>query len=121
MSKKDFETMATAISRAMSTNTQAQQMIKDWIIQADRKTYVYGYTDYLKLDLREELKQVTVPVTIIAAEKPFGKDMVKQTYASQYTNLSHYDLIIADGAAHFVMFDKPDWFVGQVQQILAAN
>ncbi len=121
MTEKNFEQMAIGMARGMSTNTAAQQLIKDWIIQADRRTYVYGYTDYLKLDLREQLKNITIPVTIIAAEKPFGKDMVKQTYASQYSNLAHYELIIADGAAHFVMFDQPEWFIGQVQQILASN
>lgn len=121
MNNNDFEQMAVAMSKAMSTNTAAQLMIKDWIIQSDRKTYVYGYTDYLKLDMREQLRKIRIPVTIIAAEKPFGKEMVMKTYRSQYSNLSHYNLIIADNAAHFVMFDKPEWFIEQVQQVLASN
>nr|WP_319400911.1 alpha/beta hydrolase [uncultured Carboxylicivirga sp.] len=119
MSDADFEKMATGMSQGMSLNPESQKKIKDWMIQADRKTYVYGYTDYLKLDEREDLKKISAPVTILAADKPFGKEMVKQTYQNQYANLSKYNLIIADNSAHFVMFDQPKWFMEQIQQILS--
>lgn len=121
MSAADFEKMAENMAKGMSLNTETQEKIKDWMILADRKTYVYGYTDYLKLDLREDLKKISIPVTIIAADKPYGKEMVTQTYQSQYENLAQYDLIIADNAAHFVMFDKPIWFQEKIKQILASN
>lgn len=121
MSESDFEQMAQSMAQGMSLNPETQKRIKDWIISADRKTYVYGYTDYLKLDLREDLKNISIPTTIIAADKPFGKEMVTQTYKSQYANLEKYDLIIADNSAHFVMFDKPEWFMEQIQNILASH
>ncbi|WP_445383005.1 alpha/beta fold hydrolase [Robiginitalea sp. IMCC43444] len=121
MNQAEFEQMATGMSQGMSLNPDAQKKIEEWIIMADRKTYVYGYTDYLKLDLRDDLKNISIPVTIIAAEKPFGKEMVTQTYQSQYANLSHFDLIIAENSAHFVMFDKPEWFTEQIQRILSLN
>lgn len=119
MSDTEFEKMATGMSQGMSLNPEAQKRIKDWVLQADRKTYVYGYTDYLKLDVREDLKNISIPVTIIAADKPFGKEMVTQTYQNQYANLAKYDLIIADNSAHFVMFDQPIWFMEQIQHVLA--
>jgi pimeloyl-ACP methyl ester carboxylesterase len=121
MNEAEFEQMATGMSQGMSLNQEAQKRIKEWIVMADRKTYVYGYTDYLKLDLRDDLKNISIPVTIIAAEKPFGKEMVTQTYKSQYANLSHYDLIIAENSAHFVMLDKPEWFTEQIQRIVSLN
>lgn len=121
MNESDFEQMAQGMAQGMSLNPEIQKQIKDWIILADRKTYVYGYTDYLKLDLREDLKNISIPVTIIAADKPFGKEMVMQTYQSQYANLLKYDLIIADNSAHFVMFDQPEWFMEQIQNILASH
>ena len=121
MSESEFEQMAQSMAQGMSLNPETQKRIKDWIISADRKTYVYGYTDYLKLDLREDLKNISIPTTIIAADKPFGKEMVTQTYKSQYANLEKYNLIIADNSAHFVMFDKPEWFMEQIQNILASH
>lgn len=121
MNEIDFEQMAQSLAQGMSLNPETQKRIKEWIISADRKTYVYGYTDYLKLDLREDLKNISIPATIIAADKPFGNEMVSQTYQSQYANLLKYDLIIADNSAHFVMFDKPEWFTEQIKKILASN
>ena len=121
MNAEEFEKMAENMARGMSLKADAQKRIKDWIIQADRKTYVYGYTDYLKLDLREDLKNITALVTIIAADQPYGKKMATQTYQNQYANLATYDLRVAENSAHFVMFDQPEWFMEQLQQILAAN
>jgi pimeloyl-ACP methyl ester carboxylesterase len=114
-----FEQTATAMSKGMSTKESEQERIKNWILESDRKTYVYGYTDYLKLDLREDLKNISIPVTIIAATKPYGAEMVKQTYKSQYENLKDYKFIIAEDSAHFIMLDKPDWFLEQIQMILS--
>jgi len=116
-----FEQMALTMSKGMSIKTSAQKKIKNWILESDRKTYVYGYTDYLKLDLREDLKKVTIPVSILAASKPYGKEMVTQTYKSQYENLKNYDFIIAEDSAHFIMLDKPDWFLKQIQTILSSK
>tara|TARA_R110002049_G_C9133216_1_gene559146 strand:- start:1140 stop:1988 length:849 start_codon:yes stop_codon:yes gene_type:complete len=114
-----FEQTATAMAKGMSLKESAQEKIKNWILESDRKTYVYGYTDYLKLDLREDLKNISIPVTIIAASQPYGEEMVKQTYKNQYANLKNYNLIIAEDSAHFVMLDKPEWFLKQIQTILS--
>jgi pimeloyl-ACP methyl ester carboxylesterase len=116
-----FEQTATAMSKGMSTKESEQERIKNWILESDRKTYVFGYTDYLKLDLREDLKNISIPVTIIAATKPYGEEMVKQTYKSQYANLKDYKFIIAEDSAHFIMLDKPDWFLEQIEMILSSK
>uniref|UniRef100_UPI00404AB824 alpha/beta fold hydrolase n=1 Tax=Gelidibacter sp. TaxID=2018083 RepID=UPI00404AB824 len=121
MTTTEIEQMAAGMAQGMCMNQEAQKKIQEWIVMADRKTFVYGYTDYLKLDMREDLKHISIPVTIIAAEKPFGREMVIETYKNQYKNLSNYDLIIADNSAHFVMFDKPEWFMEQIQRILSLN
>lgn len=121
MDDKQFEQLTTMMSSAMSLNQTTQQQIKNWILQADRKTYVYGYTDYLKLDLREALKNIHIPVTILAATQPYGEEMVKQTNKTQYANLKKYDLIVAKDAAHFIMLDQPEWFMNQIKNILLAH
>ncbi|ARV08586.1 alpha/beta hydrolase [Winogradskyella sp. PC-19] len=121
MDDNGFMQVADAMSKGMSIDTLAQEKIKNWIIASDRKTYVYGYTDYLKLDIREGLKDITIPATIIAAEKPYGKEMATQTYKIQYQNLKNYDFIIAESSAHFVMLDQPEWFSKQIQTILSSK
>ena len=118
MNEEDFNEVASTMAKGMSASANAQEQIKTWILQADRKTYVYGYTDYLKLDVREDLKQINIPVTIIAATQPYGKEMASRTYGTQYKNLKSYDLIFADQAAHFVMLDKPEWFMSTIETLL---
>jgi pimeloyl-ACP methyl ester carboxylesterase len=116
-----FEQTASAMAKSMSLKESAQEKIKNWILESDRKTYVYGYTDYLKLDLRENLKNISIPVTIIAASQPYGEEVVKQTYKNQYANLKDYNFIIAEDSAHFIMLDKPEWFLKQMQTILSSK
>ncbi|MEM6878277.1 MAG: alpha/beta hydrolase [Bacteroidota bacterium] len=121
MSEADFEQLAGMMAGGMSLNRPAQVQITEWITTADRQTYVYGYTDYLKLDMREDLKRISAPVTILAADQPYGPAMVTQTYQNQYTNLSEYELVIAENSAHFIMLDQPEWFLSQIKIALASK
>lgn len=118
MTDTAFESMAGQMAQGMSLKPEAQQRIKNWILEADRKTYVYGYTDYLKFDVQERLKDIHLPVTILAADRPYGEEAVRQTYTKQYANLADYELEIASNAAHFVMYDQPEWFKSQLQRLL---
>ncbi len=121
MDDATFAQTATALSKSMSLNASAQEKIKNWILESDRKTYVYGYTDYLKLDLREDLKKISTPVTIIAASEPYEIDTIMKTYKNQYENLKNYDFIVAENSAHFIMLDQPEWFLEQIQMILLSQ
>lgn len=113
-----FEKMAMQMANGMILNTEKQSQIKDWVLQSDRETYVYGYTDLLKLDLREDIAKIKIPVTVLAATHPYGIEMAKQTYEGQYKNLETYKIEYAEGSAHFIMYDKPEWFLTQIAEHL---
>lgn len=118
MDMKAFEGMANQMVKGMTMNVEKQTQIKDWILQSDRETYVYGYTDLLKLDLRENIARINTPVVILAATHPYGLEIVKKTYEEQYKNLKTYEIEYAEGSAHFIMYDKPEWLVNQVSKYL---
>ena len=118
MNHKDFESMVSQMASGMALDASNQEIIKDWMIKADRETYVYGYTDLLKLDLRNDLSKIDIPVTILAATEPYGIEMAKTTYNSQYKTLKEYNLEFAMGSSHFIMFDQPDWFIENVLKAL---
>ncbi|PIB28736.1 alpha/beta hydrolase [Maribacter sp. 4U21] len=105
-----FEAMAEQMASGMTLNKEKKALVKNWMLKADRETYVYGYTDLLKLDLRADIAKINIPVTILAATEPYGLEMAKSTYAKQYANLEDYNLEFAEGTAHFVMYDNPSWF-----------
>lgn len=113
-----FEKMATQMASGMSLNKEKQVKIKDWMLQSDRETYVFGYTDLLKLDLREEVANIKIPVTILAATQPYGKEMAQNTFKEQYKNLKNYTLEFAEGSAHFIMYDQPQWLMNQIMEAL---
>ncbi|NJB71534.1 pimeloyl-ACP methyl ester carboxylesterase [Saonia flava] len=115
MSDEDFEAMASQMAQGMTMNIEKKDLIKNWMIQADRETYVYGYTDLLKLDLRKDISNIKIPVTVLGATQPYGKEAAQKNYKEQYKNLESYNLIFAEGAAHFIMFDNPEWFVDQLK------
>lgn len=118
MNSTDFDTMANQMAKGMTLNTEKQSRIKEWMLQADRETYVYGYTDFLKLDLRATISKINVPVTVLAATYPYGYEAAKSTYESQFAKLKDYEIIYAQRAAHFIMYDQPDWFMEHVKSTL---
>ncbi len=118
MDAEAFEKMATQMASGMTLTSEKHEQLKNWILQADRETYVYGYTDLLKLDLREDISKISIPVTILAATHPYGLEMAKSTYETQYKNLETYKIEYAEGSAHFIMYDKPEWFVDQIRKHL---
>lgn len=117
MNAEAFEKSATLMAQGMTTVTENQELIKSWILQADRKTYVYGYTDLLKLDLRPTLAQIKVPVLILGAPFP-TKEMVVPNYEKQYANLANKTLEIAPAGRHYIMFDQPEWLYNQINNFL---
>lgn len=113
-----FEKNATMMAESMTSNKEKQPVLKSWILEADRKTYVYGYTDLLKLDLRPVLASIKVPVLILGAPFP-SKEIVVPNYEKQYANLTNKKIEIAPEGRHFIMFDQPQWLYGQVNTFLA--
>lgn len=118
MSAEAFEKTADMIAQGMTSVPEKQSVIKSWILEADRTTYVYGYTDLLKLDLRPTLANIKVPVLILGAPFP-SKEVVTPNFEKQYANLTNKTLEIAPGGKHFIMFDQPEWLYTQINTFLA--
>ena len=118
MSSEGFEQLISQQLNMMCKNKKKHSLIKDWMVNTDRKTYVFGYIDYLNFDATPYLEKIACEVTILSATN-FGKAQSERVYESQYKNLKSYTLLFAEGAAHYIMFDQPDWFYNEVNQILA--
>lgn len=117
MAEADFQSMNVKSVPYMCNNKEKQKLIVEMMNKTDRKTYVYGYIDMLNLDLRPEIAKIKKPVTILAATNP-SLEIVKKTYNDQYKNLPTVKILYAENSAHFVMFDQPEWFLNQVNQLL---
>lgn len=120
MSDEDFLSYATMMASNMTATEEKIAEIVSWSVKADRETYVYGYTDLLKLDLRDKLASIEVPTLILGAAFP-DATTVRKTYASQYTKLKDKQITIVEDSRHFIMFDQPEWLYQQIDQYLSDN
>ncbi|MFA0961175.1 alpha/beta fold hydrolase [Roseivirga sp. BDSF3-8] len=118
MDSATFSQTARQMAMGMTEDTEKAQEVISWMLEADRKTYVYGYTDLLKLDLRERLSQIDVSALVIGAPS-FGAQVVRENMEKQYANLSDKQIKIAPGGRHFVMFDELEWLTDQINGFLA--
>ncbi len=105
------------MAMGMSNQTSRHRELVDYILNSDRKTYVYGYTELLKLDLKDRLNEVNAETLILGADFP-SKEAVLPNFESQYANLKNKEIKIATDSRHFIMFDQPQWFHEEVNNFL---
>lgn len=118
MDEQQFKSMATMMASNMTFNEDKNDILISWILEADRKTWVYGYTDLLKLDLRNILGSVKCETLILGASFP-DATMAKGNFEKQYASLSNKTIVMASNSKHFVMLDQPEWFYETVKGFLA--
>ena len=107
------------MAAAMTTDTARQRQLAAWMNAADRKTSVYGYTDLLRLDLRDQVADVTAPITVLASPS-FGRETAETNMRAQYAKAPALTLEVApDGTLHYLMWDAPVWTATQVRKALA--
>jgi hypothetical protein len=83
MKDKAFQQMAVMMASNMTMKHNKIDTLTRWIKEADRNTYVYGYTDLLKLDLRAVLADVKAETLILGASYP-NAEVAKGTFEKQY-------------------------------------
>lgn len=120
MEEEAFKQMATGMSQNMTNAIEKIDVLTEWMLQADRETYVYGYVDLLKLDLRPKLSNIATETLILGASFP-DKEIVEMNYEKQYTNLKNKKIMIVDDSKHFIMFDQPEWVTQQINAYLTKN
>jgi pimeloyl-ACP methyl ester carboxylesterase len=120
MTEDAFKSTALMMARNMTNQEDKVEIIAGWSIAADRKTYVHGYTDLLKLDLRPSLENIQTETLILGATFP-TREMTQQTFEKQYANLKNKTIELADNSKHFIMFDQPEWLYSQINNYLAKN
>jgi pimeloyl-ACP methyl ester carboxylesterase len=113
-----FGNMAAMMATNMTSNQQKVDTLVQWSKAADRNTFVYGYTDLLRLDLRDALKKVKAETLILGAPFP-SVAAVTPTFEQQYANLANKTIALAPSGKHFIMFDQPLWFYDKVNAFLS--
>jgi pimeloyl-ACP methyl ester carboxylesterase len=107
----------TQMTQNMITNPEDQEKVKVWMAAADRKTFVYGYTDLLKLDSRPQFPSIKAPVLLMVAGQPYGPGAL-DTMKKQYEGLKNTQFAFAADSKHYLMLDQQEWFIQELTSFL---
>jgi pimeloyl-ACP methyl ester carboxylesterase len=99
-------------------DTSKQEMIVNWSVKSDRKTFAEIYCDFSNTDLREKIKTIECP-SLILLESSFKN--IKPAIDEQYKNLKNTKLQYADKGLHFIMYDDKEWYFKQLDNFLTAK
>lgn len=81
-----------------------------------------GMYDLITTDLRPELADIKVPVTVLyvrAPNAPLTDEQMDAVYKASYANLPQAELKRIPDSWHFVMFDAPERFAAEVKAFLS--
>lgn len=118
MNDEQFKGMANMMASNMTNTKEKVSTLTQWILEADRKTYVYGYTDLLKLDQTMALSKIKAKTLILGASFP-SAEIAKANFEKQYALLENKTITMATNSKHFVMFDQAEWFYSKVSTFIA--
>ncbi|QJB70710.1 alpha/beta hydrolase [Parasphingorhabdus halotolerans] len=106
--------------QTMSATDAGRAQVKTWSQTADPKVIAEYLYNVMTTDIRPELKDITVPVTILypwdAGVMP--EAMVDGLYKGAFAQAQTFTLKRIDDSRHFIMLDQPEKFAAAVEEFL---
>lgn len=91
------------------------EMVVDWSMKSDRKTFAQMYCDFFNTDLRDKIAAVKCP-SLILLESYFIN--LKPAVEGQYKNLKTANFQYAGKGLHFIMYDDTAWYLNQISNFI---
>lgn len=115
MTDEQFKGFMTTNIAQMTSDTQKQQKILDWVSGYKRSNYALLFCDYLNADLRDKTKLIECPTLILASStmKPLD-DAIK----NQYRDLKNKKIAYSEKGLHFLMFDDFIWYINHIKSFI---
>lgn len=109
-----YEMQKQAMPRILQDASKLEMVI-DWSVKSDRKTFAQMYCDFFNTDLRERISTVKCP-SLILLESNFIN--LKPAIEEQYKNLKTANFQYANKGLHFIMYDDKDWYLMQLNNFI---
>lgn len=95
--------------KALTKSDEHRALALSWSVGSDRATMAQAMSEVLVTDLRDDVSQLDMPVTVIYARDPAtpNMDAIDQLYASDYAPVPDLKLVTIENTFHFIMFDQP--------------
>ncbi|WP_291285641.1 alpha/beta hydrolase [Flavobacterium sp.] len=115
MTDTQFQDMQKKTMPRLVQDASKIDMIVDWSVKSDRKTFAEMYCDFSNTDLREKISNVKCP-SLILLESYFVN--LKPAIEGQYQNLKNANFQYAAKGLHFIMYDDAAWYLNQVSNFV---
>jgi pimeloyl-ACP methyl ester carboxylesterase len=112
-----YQMQKMSIQRLVADTTK-HELVVNWSMKSDRKTFAEMFCDFTNTDLREKIKAIKCP-TLILLEEYFKN--VKPAIEEQYKNLKSAKLQYSNKGLHFIMYDDKEWYFSQLNNFITLN
>lgn len=122
--KDQIKNYRMMMAQGMTKNQAKWSELVNWSMSSDMKTEAYSSHEMLATDLRERIATIKVPIMVLAAfdytemYPQYTLEVAKSTYQSQYAHAKDCELVMAEGAKHFIMWDKPEWMFEKIDNFI---
>lgn len=115
MNETQFYDMQKQTMPRLLQDSSKLEMVVDWSVRSDRKTFSEVYCDFFNIDLRERISAIKCP-SLILLESYFIN--LKPAIEGQYEKLKTAKFQYADKGLHFIMYDDKDWYLAQLNNFI---
>lgn len=115
MNETQFYEMQKQAMPRLLQDASKLEMVVDWSVKSDRKTFAQMYCDFFNTDLRERISTVKCPSLILLASNFIN---LKPAIEEQYKNLKTANFQYANKGMHFIMYDDKDWYLVQLNNFI---
>ena len=123
-SVEDYANGEKRFLRILVKSDGGRKLATDWAITSDKSVVARATYDDMTTDLRPQLENIKVPVTIVYPWDPkSGYSQVQTDWFYQqlnYASLPNKTFARIDNSYHFIMLDQPEAFLKQVDKFLAS-
>jgi pimeloyl-ACP methyl ester carboxylesterase len=115
MSDNQFYDMQKKTMPRLLEDASKLDMVVDWSVKSDRKTFAEMYCDFSNTDLRDKIAAIKCPALILL-EAYFVN--LKPAIEGQYKNLKTANFQYANKGLHFIMYDDATWYFNQMNNFI---
>jgi N-formylmaleamate deformylase len=119
----ELEAMERQSLGTMIRDADKIELALGWFVKSDLPTVAQTVVEMMTTDLRPALGRIPIPVRVIGTWIAYAADVTRAQaearFVAEYANLPGVEIVMADHARHFVMFDDLAFLLAQVHEVLA--
>jgi len=114
--EEQFYQMQKMMMPQLLADTSKLDLVVNWTVKSDRKTFAEMYCDFSNTDLREKIAAIKCP-TLVLLEANFAN--LKPAMNEQYKNLNMAEIKYATKGLHFIMYDDKEWYDKELKNFIS--